>query len=553
MAKLSYWEKRRAQMMYEQMEIAESASSAVGFEYLKAARYIDKQIKENYSKIANDFKIADKEMLKLMQEGDIDSYEKLIKYVNRKGFPEEVIEYLNKPGQKYKFEKLLNTRKNIDNALNVLAGKQSDITTDALKLVSQNTYYKSIYEIQKHIGLGFSFNEWDDKLFTKVINSKWSGENYSARIWNNRDKLAETVKSEIIQGFITGKTQNEMYDVIVNKFATKAIDAKRLIRTESCYAANEMEMQSYAECDIEKYVFVATLDLRTSEMCASLDGKVFDVKNAMPGENMPPMHPWCRSTTIEYIDDETLKHIKRRARDPVTGKNITVPADISYKDWYDKYVANQDLNKILDSMNAKEQKKFCGGNQRWALVKAGIIKNPAELRIMKSKSLNQLKEDGIILLDSRGLNHSTKGEFTKLKNPKLPASAKNGGNMKGGGHSQKNIEELENRGIIYNIEHIYPNGVRVGGVENHKSNEKRLGNNGQSWFPENWTDDDILVAGTYVANNPAIYHDVEGKKGDITGILIFQEYKGVTIGTFVDSKNNIETVFPDGSQRKVSD
>lgn len=361
---VSYWEKRRAQMMYEEMAIAEKAASSLGKEYLKTAKYINKLIKECYGHIKNNYKITDNEVLSIMKSANIDSYNKLIEVVKRKDFPQELIDYLSSPNQRIKFERMLQQKSNIDAAITRLSNIQNTTTADTIKEVAKDSYYRSIFEVQKHTGIGFSFNEWDEELFSKLARKKWSGENYSTRIWNNRDKLAEIIKGEIMQGFIAGKTQDEMYDVIINEFAVSNSNARRLIRTESCYASNEMEMQSYSECDIEKYIFVATLDLRTSDICASLDGKVFDVKDAMPGKNMPPMHPWCRSTTIEYVDDETLKSMKRRARDPVTGKNITVPANMTYAEWHKKFVeGNEDaiINRKMiknDSIDNKQYTKY---------------------------------------------------------------------------------------------------------------------------------------------------------------------------------------------------
>lgn len=382
--KLSYWEKRRAEMMYEQMEIAENAASTLGMEYLRTAKYIDKQINECYGRIKNNYKITDNEVLSFMKNHDIDSYAKLISLVKTKNFPTELIDYLSGPGQRMKFEKLLNTSTNIQMTINNLSETQYLATTNALKDVAKDSYYRSIYEVQKHTGLGFSFNEWDEKLFTKLAKSKWSGANYSDRIWKNRDKLAQTVKDEILQGFIAGKTQDEMYDTIIKEFASSNFNARRLIRTESCYASNEMEMQSYAECDIEKYVFVATLDLRTSDVCAALDGKVFNVADAIPGTNMPPMHPWCRSTTIEYIDDETLNRMKRRARDPVTGKNITVSADMTYKEWNRKFVEGNEkaiINSKKIKNNEADNKQYEKYLERLGEQYAG--KNIDEFKKMK--------------------------------------------------------------------------------------------------------------------------------------------------------------------------
>lgn len=54
--------------------------------------------------------------------------------------------------------------------------------------------------------------------------------------------------------------------------------------------------------------------------------------------NYPPLHPWCRSTTIAHDDDIDYNKLERRARNPETGKVEYVPADMSYKEWYEKYV-----------------------------------------------------------------------------------------------------------------------------------------------------------------------------------------------------------------------
>lgn len=54
---LSYWEKRRAQMMYEQMEIAENAANKIGIEYLKIAKAVHKQIVDSYNNTVNNLSL----------------------------------------------------------------------------------------------------------------------------------------------------------------------------------------------------------------------------------------------------------------------------------------------------------------------------------------------------------------------------------------------------------------------------------------------------------------------------------------------------------------
>lgn len=109
------------------------------------------------------------------------------------------------------------------------------------------------------------------------------------------------------------------------------------MRTESAYVENAAQARAYDEAGIEKYRFVAALDKRTSEVCATLDGKVFELSKAKAGTNYPPMHPFCRSTTIADFGDEELAGLERRAKDE-NGNTVKVPADMTYQEWYGKYV-----------------------------------------------------------------------------------------------------------------------------------------------------------------------------------------------------------------------
>src|SRR5690606_25484238 len=116
-----------------------------------------------------------------------------------------------------------------------------------------------------------------------------------------------------------------------NIFQVGMFAASRLVRTETTFMANMAEMASYEEAEIDRYQFIATLDMRTSPQCREMDMKVFKVSEAVPGKNMPPLHPFCRSTTVAYFGEEELENLKRRARDPVTGKTYLVPANMNYE------------------------------------------------------------------------------------------------------------------------------------------------------------------------------------------------------------------------------
>lgn len=205
----------------------------------------------------------------------------------------------------------------------------------------KKAYYSNIYDIQKGTGLAFSFTTMPVATIDEILKQNWSGKHYSDRVWSNVDVLAENLEEVITSGLMQGKSSKKMAAELADLSTMGKMAAERLVRTETTYITNQSELKSYKECEIEKYVFVATLDLRTSATCRKHDGKVYEVSKGMPGSNLPPLHPWCRSTTIAYFGEDTLKNLRRRARDPQTGQTYVLPSNMNYNDWYQKYVVDK--------------------------------------------------------------------------------------------------------------------------------------------------------------------------------------------------------------------
>ncbi len=130
--------------------------------------------------------------------------------------------------------------------------------------------------------------------------------------------------------------------------------------------------------------------------------------------------------------------------------------------------------------------------------------------------------------------HSTEGKF-------IQSSKKHGGGLRlvSGGHGQVGMNLLDKYGIGYKVLKTYPNGVRIGNINNHKRPNKRL-HGGQSWFPKSWTLKDVIKAGTHVAKLQVNRHSPDGKK-------LFGMFKGVRI-VVIKTHGKIATVFPDTVQ-----
>ena len=166
--------------------------------------------------------------------------------------------------------------------------------TDTLADVYEDTYTSFIED------LNFKKGVISSSTIKMALEQEWSGANYSSRIWSNIDNLAKAIKNEVIVGLNKGINYRTMSQNIAKKFDTSYKNAERLVRTETAHIQNQATLMGYKDSGVVKYEFLAVLDSRTSHTCASLNGEVFKTENAMEGENYPPMHPNCRSTTVPY-------------------------------------------------------------------------------------------------------------------------------------------------------------------------------------------------------------------------------------------------------------
>lgn len=345
---IKYWEMREARNMYKDMQLAEDCAKELSVIYSKAAIYTAKQIEGIFNRFASKHHLTRDEAINLLSEADSKDFEKLLEaYKNKTGAQKrEVLAELEAPAYKNRMKRLDDINKSINKLINAIASKERDAIDKTMRQVYESSYHHAVYEAARMSGLDLQTGPIDEGALETILKKKWSGQNYSERVWNNTQKVADALKEELMIGALTGKTEKEMTDSINEQFLSGRNNARRLVRTESSYIHNEAHFQAYKDYGIEEYRFVATLDLRTSQICRERDGSVYRVNDKKIGVNAPPMHPWCRSTTIMNLDDETMHNLERFARDPVTGERMKVPADETYKEWYQRMVEKHGAEAI---------------------------------------------------------------------------------------------------------------------------------------------------------------------------------------------------------------
>ena len=244
--------------------------------------------------------------------------------------------------------------------------KENEAFTAKLSKTYEETYMRSTYDSQKAVGVYSSFNSLNSSIVNKVVQEKWLGENYSSRIWKDKNSLVDTLETTFAQDVAMGKNPREIARDISKKMGVKYSNCERLARTEFNHIANQATKDSYNSTQgIDEYKYVATLDSRTSEICQNLDGKVFLLSEAEEGINYPPMHPHCRSVTVPYLEDEDYSKLERIATDPKSGKSYFIPADMTYADWkaslteeQGKYFVSQQKSKAQYKSDLKQLNEY---------------------------------------------------------------------------------------------------------------------------------------------------------------------------------------------------
>lgn len=317
-----YWEERQIKREAKAFTTIQDIEKEYKIALEKAKQDINKEISRITTTYMNDNILNYNEALKLLKGDDykvwkkdlhdyIKEYKNLLKTAPLDA--QKLYLEIETLSAKSRISHLDSLKAQIDMEFTKLIFGVEETGKNALNSVYRDTFI----EVTKDLGINAIVSR--DKIKT-VLDRPWSGANFSQRIWSNTDKLAQTVKQEIVNGMIQGINLQTMTKRVSERFETaKKNDVERLLRTEVNYVLNQATLDGYNEAGIEKYEFNATLDSRTSQICSELHGEIFEIKKIAVGLNYPPMHPRCRSTTIPIVDYENLI---KQGREEIGGKDI---------------------------------------------------------------------------------------------------------------------------------------------------------------------------------------------------------------------------------------
>ncbi|GHU69861.1 hypothetical protein FACS1894184_14530 [Clostridia bacterium] len=183
-----------------------------------------------------------------------------------------------------------------------LAQTQHSATTEYLKQAFGLSAEAVREQLQSRLGLRIKLASLSSTVMVRVLKHQWSGMNYSERIWKSMDALQTTLKDVMTDGLLLGSSLDDMALEISDRMGVALSNARRLVRTESTYVNNQVALESYKQAGLDQYEYVTAKDERVCAVCGPLNTQRFKVSEAVIGENLPPMHPNCRCSTIAVMD-----------------------------------------------------------------------------------------------------------------------------------------------------------------------------------------------------------------------------------------------------------
>ena len=352
-----YWEDRARERMETIQQDALGTLRKIDRAYRSAEVSMLVQIRAMVKAFAGRYGISEEDAAEILKTPcTLESYQALVASVAN--MPDGVqkrmmMAELNAPSARYRISKTQAIREQTRAVCSRLADEEKKLFTDSLTKSVQDAYMRTEYDLQNGVGLMWETVGVSKRFVTQLLREDWSGASYRTRISGRYAELADELSTMMLEGFLGGRSRAQMEEELSHRFEMNRYEAKRLLVTETTYVTNAAQKQLYEDEELGEYRYQAVLDLKTSDVCQTLDGMVFDVKDAKVGKNYPPMHPNCRSTTIAVLDRAWLATVTRKALDPITGEVVTMPPNTSYKDWYKMMADKHGEDKLRKA--AKQQ------------------------------------------------------------------------------------------------------------------------------------------------------------------------------------------------------
>lgn len=310
-----YWRKREEQNLKSNLKQEAEYDKEIERIYKDMLDAAQKEIDAFFGKYADAEGITLAEAKKRVSQLDIEAYErKAKKYVEAASKDRANTGKTNK--RAFYFSKRANEEMRLYNLtmkVNRLEMLKANIGLELIKghaeletFMSEILQGRTKEELERQAGiLGKSIKN-NAKLADTIVNASFKNATFSDRLWMYHNQMKADLSKLLQSGMIQGKNSRQLAkdlrkyyygpEYLKNGKKGAVYNTERLMRTELARVQTEAQKQAYIKEGTEEYKFMALGD--ACDICMAINGKSFKVKDMMPGENAPPMHPHCRCTTV---------------------------------------------------------------------------------------------------------------------------------------------------------------------------------------------------------------------------------------------------------------
>lgn len=337
---------------------------------------IQRRLERLYIRYAKSEGITIDEAMKLADKTDIEKFvNRVKKYVKNKDFSKTANDELKLYNLKMRMSRLELMKYEIMIEQMKLSGKETDMLYGRLKddLIEETKRQAGI------LGIDPEFYEDFIRNSDAIINGDFKSAKFSDRIWANGYKMRGNLQSGIHNSMLLGDNPRTWARKLEENLSEEMDDtgrenafynAFRLAVTESARVQVNTGLNLMRKSGYEKYIWIA--EPGACHICAPFNNQVFDIENSDIGDELPPMHPFCRCSIAAYynmdeeensgynIDEiEKTEHAEKRREE----RNVS-DDDVSDALNEPLYVGDLEIDK-----NGRPSQKYVGKN-------ATVVINP---------------------------------------------------------------------------------------------------------------------------------------------------------------------------------
>ena len=167
----------------------------------------------------------------------------------------------------------------------------------------------------------------NDDLILRRMSSKWSGKEFSSRVWTQGQEHFNSIRETLDKAFTGGWSLDKTVLELRKRTGVARHNVERLVRTEMTAYNTMANYDMYKALGAKTYKIEAILDSKTSAICRHQNNKVYLMDDFAPGTTAPPFHVHCRSKIIPTTPEEESKFLESHGYGSPDDSSIDVDQD----------------------------------------------------------------------------------------------------------------------------------------------------------------------------------------------------------------------------------